>query len=93
MSRHHRALDRKRWAAVRWQVINRDGWRCRSCGKPGRLECDHVKPLEDGGDAWAMGNLQMLCRSCHFRKTTAEKLANLLPDVREWRNRLISANG
>ena len=97
MSRHHRALDRRRWAAVRWLVINRDGWRCRgilpdgtTCARPGRLECDHIRPLESfpDQDPFDPAGLQMLCRSCHFAKTNAERIAKLPPDVQAWRNRL-----
>ena len=76
-SRHHRALSGKRWALLRLKVFARDNWRCRKCGRPGRLECDHVTPLHKGGDPWDMANLQALCRSCHIQKTAAE---NTRPD-------------
>ena len=71
-SRHHAALNRKRWARVRLAVFRRDGYRCRKCGRPGRLECDHVIPLRAGGDPWDLSNLQTLCRGCHIEKTAAE---------------------
>ena len=92
MSRNHRALDRRRWELVRWQVRDRDKWRCRSCGKAGRLEVDHVRPLElfPNQDPFDPAGLQALCRSCHFAKTNEERIAKLPPDVRAWRNRLIS---
>ena len=85
MSRHHRRLDPKRWARVRRLVFDRDGWRCRSCGRAGRLECDHIQPLEDGGAEFDPANLQSLCRRCHIAKTTREAMASRPPEVRAWR--------
>ena len=71
-SRHHRALSGKRWELVRLRVFARDGWRCRNCGRAGRLECDHVVPLRDGGDPWDKSNLQTLCRPCHIEKSARD---------------------
>ncbi|MDE2901758.1 MAG: HNH endonuclease signature motif containing protein, partial [Chloroflexota bacterium] len=68
----HRKLNRKRWGVVRRLVLIRDGYKCRSCGRMGRLEVDHVRPLNKGGDAWDLGNLQTLCRGCHIAKTRRE---------------------
>ena len=81
MSRHHVRLNAARWRRVRREVFERDGWRCRECGKAGRLECDHVEPLEHGGAPWDMANLQTLCRTCHIEKT---KLENLNPMRLGW---------
>ena len=53
MSRRHTHLNARRWEAVRRTVFERDGWRCRKCGRAGRLEVDHVVPLKRGGDRWA----------------------------------------
>ena len=39
-------MDAHRRAAVRRVVFERDDWRCVRCGLAGRLECDHVTPLE-----------------------------------------------
>ena len=72
MSRNHRPLHARRWTAVRRAIFGRDGYRCRSCGLAGRLECDHVTPLHRGGDAWDFSNLQTLCRDCHIKKTARE---------------------
>ena len=73
MSRHHVKLNRKRWEWVRRQVLDRDGWRCAQCGKAGRLEVDHLVPLEKGGQPYAMENLGAKCRPCHFAKTAIER--------------------
>ena len=72
MSRRHvAALPSRRWARVRRVVLDRDGWRCRACGRYGN-EVDHVIPLERGGEPFATENLQALCRTCHIEKTAAE---------------------
>lgn len=85
MSRRHRNIDRRAWELVRVQVFNRDKWRCRKCGKAGRLECDHIQPLNEGGDPLDPGNLQSLCRDCHFRKTGREN-ERISPERQEWRD-------
>ena len=80
-SRHHRAIQGRRWDRVRRRELERAGYRCESCGRPGRLEVHHKTPLDKGGDAWAAGNLQVLCRACH-------RLAHerpLSPEERDWR--------
>ena len=82
MSRHHSRLNMARWRAVRRQVFNRDGWRCRACGRAGRLECDHVTPLwkDPEQDPYALDNLQAICRGCHIRKTMQENAREISPE-------------
>ena len=72
MSRNHVRLHARQWARVRRAVLDRDAWRCRSCGRAGRMEVDHVVPLRCGGDPFDPANLQSLCRRCHIEKTRAE---------------------
>ena len=67
-----RGIDRRRWEAIRIRILERDGYRCRRCGRAGRLECDHVRPVEQGGAKYDPANLQVLCRGCHISKTRAE---------------------
>ena len=87
MSKHHIVLRYKRWQQVRRTVFKRDGWRCVECGRAGRLECDHVTPLqrEPGQDPFDPNGLQTLCRACHIEKTRAENRRELTPDERAWR--------
>ncbi len=87
MSRHHASLNQRRWKAVRRAVFDRDGWRCLMCGRPGRLECDHVTPLqrEPGQDPWDMNGLQTLCKTCHLEKTARENARELGPRAVAWR--------
>ena len=57
----------RRWARLRRVVLDAANWRCSRCGRYAN-EVDHVVPLEKGGDAWKLANLQALCRACQ-RKT------------------------
>ena len=74
MSARHHALQGSRWQAARRTVFDLDGWRCRTCGKAGRLECDHIVPLAAAPDQdpFDMAGLQTLCRGCHFEKSRGE---------------------
>ena len=75
-------LNRRRWAHARLAVLERDGWRCVTCGRAGRLEVDHVQALDQGGKPYELANLQTLCRPCHFDKTWEEQAS---PERRRWR--------
>ena len=75
-SKHWVPINRRRWARVRREALDRDGWRCQeglnpqfkpSCGKAGRLEVHHIKPLEHGGKPFELDNLRTLCREHHIR--------------------------
>ena len=85
MSSHHIHLKGRRWTAVRRRVFARDGWRCQSCGRAGRLEADHVTPLRKGGDPNDSDNLQTLCRACHIAKTRRENRRPPTPAEARWR--------
>ena len=80
-------LHARRWAAVRRFVFERDGYRCTSCGRAGRLECDHVTPLErePGQDPYDPNGLQTLCRRYHIEKTARENRRELTPAEAAWR--------
>ena len=87
MSLHHQRVGivgSRRWARVRRVVLERDGYRCRACGKAGRLEVDHIRGLELQGLPWELGNLQTLCRGCHIRKTRRENRRPPSPDEQRW---------
>lgn len=79
-------LATRRWQKLRRQVLEADGYRCRQCGRPGRLEVDHITAVADGGDLWDPENLQALCRGCHVAKTRAEHDARhpLGPKAAAW---------
>ena len=63
----------RRWDVLRKLAKDRDGWRCVKCGRAGRLEVDHIKPVHHNGAMWELDNLQTLCRPCHFAKSAAEQ--------------------
>jgi hypothetical protein len=66
-------------SALRWRVANRDGFRCRHCGKspamnPGvTLHIDHIVPWSQGGET-VIDNLQTLCSECNIGKGTQREL-------------------
>ena len=65
MSRHHHKLSGHRWERARRACFDRDDWRCRRCGKPGKLEAHHPVPLSEGGDPYVLDNLETVCKECH----------------------------
>jgi hypothetical protein len=62
---------------VRWAVLERDGHRCRACGKGAEqrgviLEVDHIVAVCNGGSD-EMGNLRTLCRACNRGRGSGKK--------------------
>ena len=59
---------------MRWRVLNRDSFRCRSCGRSPALEfgvilhVDHILPWSKGG-LTNDENLQTLCDRCNLGKS------------------------
>ena len=91
--RHSKKVTRtKRWAALRMEIIERDGGRCRECGAAGRLEVDHRKPVRTHPElAFDPANLQALCPSCHTRKTRLEcGHPEKPPERRSWDKAVLS---
>lgn len=72
--RYSRKITRTvRWRALRAEILERDNYRCRSCGCGGRLEVDHIKPVRTHPElSYEPTNLQALCPGCHTRKTRLE---------------------
>ena len=67
MSNQHVHINRRRWALVRREAFERDGYRCRACGRPGRLEAHHEPPLRDGADPYDLAGIVTLDRDCHIQ--------------------------
>jgi 5-methylcytosine-specific restriction endonuclease McrA len=55
------------YAAIRRQVLERDGWRCQVCGSSAKLQVHHLRRRSKlGGDE--SENLISLCSGCHRRQ-------------------------
>ncbi len=72
------------WTGARSRALARAAYRCQVCGGAGRLEVHHRRPLAVGGAAFAIDNLEVRCRRCHFaahhppRHTPWDRLVNEL---------------
>lgn len=55
------------------QVLFRDKWKCCSCGSKYPLEIHHIKPRAEGGSN-AFYNLITLCKECHAKVHSGEKV-------------------
>jgi len=62
----------QKWQRLRKAKLAMDPL-CQQCQQDGRVTAaqhvDHVKPINQGGDAWNIEGLRSLCASCHSRKT------------------------
>ena len=68
-SKFSRAIRGHRWEATRRAAFDRDGYRCRRCGKAGRLEAHHALPLHVPGGlskAFDLSGILTYCRDCHI---------------------------
>jgi 5-methylcytosine-specific restriction endonuclease McrA len=54
-------------AALRWEIWERDDFRCQWCGSRRFLQVDHINPESNGG-LLVLENLQTLCKSCNSKK-------------------------
>lgn len=64
-----------KWKRYRKAYLMRQGGECEHCGDAlpdHMLHLDHIKPLAEGGDPFNTNNLQVLCVSCHGKKTARE---------------------
>ena len=86
MSRQHARLNKRLWEQTRLQVFQRDDYRCRTCGRAGALECDHVESLQSqpDQDVYSLDGLQTLCRFCHIEKTRLEARRVPTPEEQVW---------
>ena len=57
-------LDPASYETLRQQVLQRDGWRCQSCGTMSNLEVHHQELRSQSG-ADSDENLITLCTKCH----------------------------
>lgn len=61
--------------AIRWQVFQRDHWKCVACGRGSQdqiiLQVDHILPRSRGGTD-SLENLQTLCHFCNLGKSNRD---------------------
>jgi hypothetical protein len=61
--------------AIRWQVFQRDNWKCVACGKGSHqnaiLQVDHIRPRSKGGED-TIDNFQTLCHICNSGKSNRD---------------------
>jgi len=67
MALSNKAIGSGKWKKLRITILDRDGWQCVQCGKPGDT-VDHIIPRVKGGDMWSPDNLQSMCKSCNSAK-------------------------
>lgn len=61
-------LSRYKWKKRVAEVMERDGHKCRMCGRSeGLADVHHIIKRSQGGDDSA-DNLMTLCRSCHNKE-------------------------
>ena len=66
------------WRGLVARLIELRGRRCQRCGRENcRIFADHIRELADDGAALDPDNVQLLCGSCHTRKTAAARAARL----------------
>ena len=62
-------------AGVRWQVFQRDNWKCLACGRSAQekiiLHIDHILPRSKGGKN-IIDNYQTLCETCNIGKSNKD---------------------
>lgn len=62
------------WRVLIDDIVKKRGRKCEKCGRTGsRVYGDHIKELQDGGEALDPANIQILCPSCHTLKSNEER--------------------
>jgi len=90
MSKHQLRGNTTKVQSLRAQAFKMYGKTCNYCGDIG-LEVDHVIELAVGGDN-DIGNLQVLCKECHKRKTSIFNSKRMTKSPTEPRRGVFSHN-
>ena len=68
---------------MRFAIYERDGYRCRKCGRyTDNLEIDHIFPISKGGKS-TYDNLQALCHKCNSLKSNVIEPGAKNPKVKQ----------
>lgn len=73
---HHGFTTTRRWRALRVEILERDGYKCRIHGpkcKGKAAEVDHIIPVADGGAIWDPANLRASCSACNVWRAQQQK--------------------
>ena len=62
---HRSVYATRRWRRIRRIAIARAGRRCEHCLDDHNLQVHHRIKLAEGGDPYALDNLEVLCDRCH----------------------------
>lgn len=62
---------------LREQILERDNFRCQSCGEDNHLQVHHIKHRCDGGNN-SPDNLITLCEKCHYEMHKDEPVGKLM---------------
>lgn len=67
---------------MRFSIYERDGYRCRKCGRrSNNLEIDHIFPISKGGKS-EYSNLQTLCHNCNAKKSNTVERGAINPKAK-----------
>lgn len=76
--------------AIRWQVFQRDNWKCVACGRDSQdgviLHVDHIIPRSKGGSD-TIDNYQTLCHLCNIGKSNKDMTDLRIKSRKEIANR------
>ena len=56
------------WDSFRRKILKKHPY-CKECGSDGNLEVDHIIPVAITGKVFDKDNCQVLCNTCHKKKT------------------------
>lgn len=82
------------WGVMRECVLERDGHKCRICGRPAN-EVHHIRPKSFGGSKCNPRNLICLCGKCHddihrqIDETVAQTIADTMVKAVKTKNRTL----
>ena len=65
------------WRALVAEVKRERGAWCQRCGSTHRVIGDHIRELKDGGARLDKRNVELLCQSCHNKKTAMARQARV----------------